>query len=234
MSINQVARCTPDRFGTPGLAYCGRGRGSRRSRRGRRHRGRLRRRCRGRVVLECGEELVEVHVAIVLAEDVRATARLQIALELARLADHRRDLVGLGRLGSSASVRRSSSGTAPSVLTWLRRLRDRERRVAIAHDLLAHALGHRGEDLLGDVGAGARGLAADLRRGCGCTCRSRSGAACAASTSCTSRTSAGASRAGSAGPCCGSCICVRSRSLRSTSLWMYAGACFWMPRKYCS
>ena len=29
-------------------------------------------------------------------------------------------------------------------------------------------------------------------------------------------------------------ICVRSRSLRSTSLWMNVGACFWMPRKYCS
>ena len=77
-------------------------------------------------------------------------------------------------------------------------------RLAIALDLLAHALGHRREDLLGDLLARARGLAADLRRGCGCTCRSRSAAACGASTSCTSRTSAAASRTGSAGRCCGS------------------------------
>ena len=74
---------------------------------------------------------------------------MQIAPHLDRLADHRGYiLLGLGIVIDLVVE------TAP--------LCDRDRRVAIAQHLLAHALGHRRQNLFGDIGTRARGLAPDL------------------------------------------------------------------------
>ena len=93
-------------------------------------------------------------------------ARLEVAAELGRLLDHRDQHRRLG-FGRQHRAR---------VLVDARRggLRDRQRLLAVAHDLLAHPLRHRREDLLGNLGAGARPPRGRSSTGCGCTCRSRS------------------------------------------------------------
>ena len=131
---------------------------------------------RGLLGLDLGEERVEVEI-LALVEHVRAGELLDLAGQRRRLLDQR-DRVGelvFGQLercvavaGRQVAVR--DHGVELEQLLGRRlpgagaTVHHRDGHLAIAHDLLAHALGHRREDLLGDRRAGLGRLAADLRQ----------------------------------------------------------------------
>ena len=111
-----------------------------------------RRRSLRSIVLDRREERLEVEISVLGIEDVCAGRGLDVAAELGRLLDHRDHLVaGLGRqLARLVDVAAAAS--------------DRQRLLAIAHDLFAHPLRHRREDLVRNIGAGPDRLAPDLRQ----------------------------------------------------------------------